>query len=223
MKTNNKLLCYTNNENIKKYLNEFKTNEKNYNLINDALSALGNFNGPVEIELYDFISTEDETTIRVMCSDLLENMFVFNIYSTEKRQLKLLVLLHDNIVTKYDLSIIKNNNITNDNIDLCKSDIELNTKYGRIFTDKKSYYNILTIQDIIINVNGYFENTENELINQINKLDNKPTLGKILNILNNISTIDKDTCNIESIKIFNKDDILVNKLNFDKTNVRIRK
>lgn len=222
MKKNNKILLFTNDLNIKQYLNQYLTNEKNHELISNALNALGKFNRYAQLELYDFISNENDTIVRAACMDINGTIFIINIFSNKKRDYKILEVVNENDFI-YDLSIIKNTILSKENIELCKKNNELNTKFGRICTDNKTYYNILFGKDAFVLVQGEFSNIANDILKQINMFENIPNVYEIFSMFEHINKIALDNCVVYSISIYGKNEKLVNKIEFTQENQLVRK
>lgn len=195
-----KMYIYSNNEEIKKILERFKTEEKKlyYKIIN-TIELIGNFPIRNIIEIYETKDTKKEQYIKLYCTDLKDNIFIFCPISISKTDKTKIEKITDTDTITYDVSLSKKFEVTKENIDLLKANKIFNFKFGRLATDEKTYYNIFLGDNVCYKIQ--IDTTEtinaNEVLSELNKLEKAPSLKEYTDIFSKI-IFEK---NIEYIKI----------------------
>ena len=95
----------SNDEKIQEILFNMKQNLKLYSKLITALQLLGTFDGKTEVELYDMVDNENESSIRLWCSDNLGNLFIFYGMSTNRNNLLKIVKETNEQEYEYDISL----------------------------------------------------------------------------------------------------------------------
>ena len=118
-------------------LKTLKADPKLYKKIMDTLDIIGFFDPVMIAEVYD--RDKKRGRVDLVLSDKDDSLFIITPRSNSKNDLTIVRKLSGDIEERYDLSIVKKNDITTDNVDLCRCDKIYNTKFGRLITDRKTY------------------------------------------------------------------------------------
>lgn len=97
--------CSLNTE-ILLLLNELRQ-QKQYQIFSSTLSLIGNFDGEIELSLYDTMSKDDCNKIVLCFFDLDDNLFTICPVSKDKKDLLKFTKEDNNGQTQYDLSLAK--------------------------------------------------------------------------------------------------------------------
>ena len=122
----------------------------------------------VEVFLSEVVVEDKKNAIKIFCYDKDNNIFEFYGDSNIKKDYDRVKVYKDDKEYNYDLSLIKNYEVNPSNIELLRSDKVINTKFGRLITDDKSYYNFFS-KDIAYQT----------IINSEEKLDSKVIVSEI--------------------------------------------
>lgn len=172
----NKTIClFSNDVTLQKYIEQYMLNNKNYNRLCDFLRVAGNFKGKVLVDLYEY--DEENKIIKVIMSDLDDNIFVVCLSSKNRNDLFIVNKISDSDDIKYDLSLIKKNDFSDDNLKICKTDKLFTHKFGRLITDEKSFLSIFLPDNICYHIElsdgddikGY------DIVNIINQFNTIPS------------------------------------------------
>lgn len=191
----------TKNEEIKQILSSMKLNSKVYSKLITALQLLGTFDAKAEVELYDVVNEEDESSIRLWCLDNLENLFIFYAMSTNRNNLLKIVKETNEQVYVYDISLSKKFPLNEDNIDFTRYGNINDVKFGRLITNDKNFYSIFMSDDLGYQIQGDFNvSLTPSLITRINKLQSIPTLFDYMQIFEEVLL--ENNCKFSKMQIF---------------------
>lgn len=191
----------TNNEEIKQILSNMKLNSKVYSKLITALQLLGTFDGKTEVELYDVVDNENESSIRLWCSDNLGNLFIFYGMSTNRNNLLKIVKETNEQEYEYDISLSKKFPLNEDNIDFTRYGNINDVKFGRLITNEQDFYSIFMGNDLGYQIQGDFNvSLTSSLITEINKLPSIPTLPDYIKIFEEVML--ENDCKFSKMQIF---------------------
>ena len=177
----------SNDEKIQEILFNMKQNLKLYSKLITALQLLGTFDGKTEVELYDMVDNENESSIRLWCSDNLGNLFIFYGMSTNRNNLLKIVKETNEQEYEYDISLSKKFPLNEDNIDFTRYGNINDVKFGRLITNGKDFYSIFIGNDLGYQIQGDFDvSLTPSLITRINKLQSIPTLFDYMQIFEDV-------------------------------------
>ena len=177
----------SNDEKIQEILFNMKQNLKLYSKLITALQLLGTFDGKTEVELYDMVDNENESSIRLWCSDNLGNLFIFYGMSTNRNNLLKIVKETNEQEYEYDISLSKKFPLNEDNIDFTRYGNINDVKFGRLITNGKDFYSIFIGNDLGYQIQGDFDvSLTPSLITRINKLQSIPTLSDYMQIFEDV-------------------------------------
>ena len=195
-------------------LKTLKADPKLYKKIMDTLDIIGFFDPVMIAEVYD--RDKKRGRVDLVLSDKDDSLFIITPRSNSKNDLTIVRKLSGDIEERYDLSIVKKNDITTDNVDLCRCDKIYNTKFGRLITDRKTYVTALFGDHNIYQMLSDFSSPVDveALLADINSREVKPTfkdftdsLGKVITEeeMDNILELNcyDDFCKTSSIKVRN--------------------
>jgi len=132
----------------------FQHRDKDYKLIRKGISLIGNFDNIANVYIKE-VDDQDRVTV-FECVDKDDFSILFYGMSPDKKNRLKLNKRKYNYSLRYDLSIAKNNEINGDNIELTRCDYILDTKYGRLATDRYSFYNLFVGKDKVYRIEGDF-------------------------------------------------------------------
>ncbi len=191
----------TNNEEIKQILSNMKLNSKVYSKLITALQLLGTFDGKTEVELYDVVDNENESSIRLWCSDNLGNLFIFYGMSTNRNNLLKIVKETNEQEYEYDISLSKKFPLNEYNIDFTRYGNINDVKFGRLITNEQDFYSIFMDNDLGYQIQGDFNvSLTSSLITEINKLPSIPTLPDYIKIFEEVML--ENDCKFSKMQIF---------------------
>lgn len=177
----------SNDEKIQEILFNMKQNLKLYSKLITALQLLGTFDGKTEVELYDMVDNENESSIRLWCSDNLGNLFIFYGMSTNRNNLLKIVKETNEQEYEYDISLSKKFPLNEDNIDFTRYGNINDVKFGRLITNEKDFYSLFMDNDLGYQIQGDFNvSLTSSLITRINKLPSIPTLPDYIKIFEDV-------------------------------------
>lgn len=177
----------SNDEKIQEILFNMKQNLKLYSKLITALQLLGTFDGKTEVELYDMVDNENESSIRLWCSDNLGNLFIFYGMSTNRNNLLKIVKETNEQEYEYDISLSKKFPLNEDNIDFTRYGNNKDVKFGRLITNEKDFYSLFMGNDLGYQIQGDFNvSLTSSLITRINKLPSIPTLPDYIKIFEDV-------------------------------------
>jgi len=166
----------------------FQHRDKDYKLIRKGISLIGNFDGYANVFIEE-ADDEDRVTI-FKCQDKDDFMIYFYGMSPDKKNRLKLSKRKYNYNFRYDLSMAKNNELNEDNIELTRSDYILDTKYGRLATDRYSFYNLFVGKDKVYRIEGDFHGDVSlPLVKGVNDIKNEEriiTLPEYANIFSGL-------------------------------------
>ena len=219
MNKKDKTLRFLTNDN--KYTNlveKFCNNEKLSNRIYDFLKVKGNFGDQIVLDIYDIKEDDDKQYIKFSCVDLDDIIYIICPFTSEKNDVYVVQEITNESETIYNVLLLKKSIISSENIGLTKADNKYNFKFGRLFTDDKTYINLFLTDDICYEIK--MDNNSNKLvheqiINELNKLNNIPKLIDCMKIIENLISKFNLEIDITSISSY-KNYILINEMNFNK-------
>jgi len=132
----------------------FQHRDKDYKLIRKGISLIGNFDNIANVYIKE-VDDQDRVTV-FECVDKDDFSILFYGMSPDKKNRLKLNKRKYNYSLRYDLSMAKNNEINGDNIELTRCDYILDTKYGRLATDRYSFYNLFVGKDKVYRIEGDF-------------------------------------------------------------------
>ena len=191
----------SNDEKIQEILFNMKQNLKLYSKLITALQLLGTFDGKTEVELYDIVDNENESSIRLWCSDNLGNLFIFYALSTNRNNLLKIIKETNEQEYEDDLSLSKKFSLNEDNIDFTRHGNINDVKFGRLITNEKDFYSIFIGNDLGYQIQGDFDiSLTPSLITRINKLQSIPTLFDYMQIFEEVLL--ENNCKFSKMQIF---------------------
>lgn len=191
----------SNDEKIQEILFNMKQNLKLYSKLITALQLLGTFDGKTEVELYDMVDNENESSIRLWCSDSLGNLFIFYALSTNRNNLLKIIKETNEQEYEYDISLSKKFPLNEDNIDFTRYGNINDVKFGRLITNDKNFYSIFMSDDLGYQIQGDFNvSLTPSLITRINKLQSIPTLFDYMQIFEEVLL--ENNCKFSKMQIF---------------------
>lgn len=191
----------SNDEKIQEILFNMKQNLKLYSKLITALQLLGTFDGKTEVELYDMVDNENESSIRLWCSDNLGNLFIFYGMSTNRNNLLKIVKETNEQEYEYDISLSKKFPLNEDNIDFTRYGNINDVKFGRLITNEKDFYSLFMGNDLGYQIQGDFNvSLTSSLITRINKLPSIPTLPDYIKIFEDVLL--ENNCKFSKMQIF---------------------
>ena len=157
-----------------------KSNPKFYQKLMDAFDILGYFDNTIEAEV--FSRDKRRGRVDLLLTDKNEDLFIITPRSNSKNDLTIIRKLSGDYDESYDLSIIKKNELTNDNIDLCRTDTIYNTRYGRLISDRKTFVTALFGDNYTYQMLSDFTNPINiePLISEMNSKEEKPSFKEFV-------------------------------------------
>lgn len=206
--TDRRLKLYSKDEQIKLLLEKMKENKKIYFKVLTALQILGDFENKVEINSYDIIKHDKCYIFNLWLFDKQDNLFAIYPVSNDKRDLLKITKEDNNGPTmQYDLSLLKNNEPTYENIGITKSQKTYNTKFGRLITDNSTFFSLFLGNNNAYQIEiNYLENNykllTTDVIDLINKLEAVPSFMDFKLVFEKILSNDKNIRSI-SLKAFN--------------------
>ncbi|MGM9878468.1 MAG: hypothetical protein ACI31R_00335 [Bacilli bacterium] len=212
---------YSNDINVVSLLKQMKLQSKLYKRINDSLQILGNFGTRIEMNIYEVAEKENGSIVTLWCMDLDDNLFVICPFSTNKKDLSIISRETNEEYNKYDLSLSKNYELNETNINLTKTSKILGTKFGRLITDEHTFYNLFLGNNIIYQIELAVSNNKNingkDLVSKINEFNDVPSLAdyiKAFDLLLRNNNIDTSSITIGAYKNFEQ----IGYMHFDDNN-----
>ena len=199
-----KYILFSKNNIVQESLSLMKNQYKTYNKILSALRLLGDFNEKIDVDLYEIIEEDIQKKIKLSCFDLNDNLFIFYGQSSNKNEILKIKKFIGNQEYEYDIALAKKYKLNEENIEFIRTGNVLNFKFGRLVTDKNSFYSILLGEDVGYQIKGDFsQDLTSHILNEINRLDKSPNLQTYLEIFKNIlekKQIKYTTVNISAFK-----------------------
>lgn len=180
---------YSNSEEINTLLENYRKNIKEYSKLLEILKILGNIYNKIQVELYDINEDKENKRIRLCFIDNSDNLFIFCPYSTTKNDRNKIKKITNDFTFTYDISLSKKFLLDKENINLIQCDEIYNTKFGRLITNNKTYYNLFLGNDICyqILIQNKDKNIEyKNIIEELNKLENAPKFKEYVNLIEKI-------------------------------------
>lgn len=194
-------VLYSNDEEIKEILSSMELNSKVYPKLITALQLLGTFDGKVDVELYDVVDNENESSIRLWCSDTLGNLFIFYAMSTNRGNLLKIVKETNEKEYEYDISLAKKFPLNEENIDFTRYGTITDVKFGRFITNEKDFYSIFMGNDLGYQIQGDFNvSLTTSIITRINKQPSIPTLSDYIKIFEEVLL--ENNCKFSKMQVF---------------------
>ena len=194
-------VLYSNDEEIKEILSSMELNSKVYPKLITALQLLGTFDGKVDVELYDVVDNENESSIRLWCSDTLGNLFIFYAMSTNRGNLLKIVKETNEKEYEYDISLAKKFPLNEENIDFTRYGTITDVKFGRFITNEKDFYSIFMGNDLGYQLQGDFNvSLTTSIITRINKQPSIPTLSDYIKIFEEVLL--ENNCKFSKMQVF---------------------
>ena len=181
---------------------------KNDEAVESILSAIErlttNLKRLGETQLVEIIEEDIQKKIKLSCFDLNDNLFIFYGQSSNKNEILKIKKFIGNQEYEYDIALAKKYKLNEENIEFIRTGNVLNFKFGRLVTDKNSFYSILLGEDVGYQIKGDFsQDLTSHILNEINRLDKSPNLQTYLEIFKNIlekKQIKYTTVNISAFK-----------------------
>lgn len=192
---------YSRNDETSNLIKEMKSHSKVYLKLISSLQKLGHFDeAKNEVEIYDSVETEENKKIRLCCSDLDDNIFIFYATSNDKKDIFKIVKETNEKTLEYDLSLAKKYDITSDNIELTRTGKILNFKFGRLITDNKNFYSLFMSGDLIFQVSGDFDKElTNDIIVKLNNFLVIPTLSEFIRVFEIV--LSENDCSFSELNV----------------------
>ena len=141
---------------ISKEYQNFKKNNTNYDLIRKGLGLIGDFDDRTYLYIHDKMDLDRGKILVFGCFDKDDNNILFYGRTPVKNDKLKINKRKYNYELRYNLRFAEGNEITKDNIELTRSDYILDTKYGRLATDRYSFYNLFVGKDKVYRIEGDF-------------------------------------------------------------------
>lgn len=191
-----------------------KQNKFYFSLIS-MLRILGDFDHNIEVNLYEIIDTDDLAETILYCTDKNECIFLFKSDTSERKSQQKLKKISNLEEMEYDAVLAKKSIITSENIDLFRTGNVFDFKFGRLISDKKSFYSVFLGNNISYQIIGNFGDITNELLKKMNNITDKYlTFQQFLNIVESSVSQTKISNNKFEISIY-KDFERVDHMSFD--------
>lgn len=191
----------SNDEKVQEILSSMKLNSKVYSKLIIALQLLGTFDGKADVEIYDVVDDENESSIRLWCSDNLGNLFIFYSMSTNRNNLLKIIKETNEQEYEYDISLSKKFQLNEENINFTRYGNINDVKFGRLITNEKDFYSIFMGNDLGYQIQGDFNvPLASSLITRINKLPLIPTLPDYIKIFEEVMS--ENDCKFSKMQIF---------------------
>lgn len=195
---------YSEMNTTKEILENLKSKTKIYSKIMESLLILGNFNGNVEVEIYDIKNMDEKREIRLCCTDLDDNIFIFFAESFNKNDSLKITKESNSKISEYDISLSKKFDLSNENIDFTKTGRKFDFKYGRLICGS-DFYSLFLKDNIGYQIIcDYNYDISNDLIKKLNKLPNTPKLNDFINIFDGCLKEKDDIISYAAISSFQK-------------------
>lgn len=167
----NKIVFNELDNDTSRHLAIIKGNAKVYNKMVAALNILGNFNGKASAEIFNYERRLDKTDIAI--TDCDGNIFIVTSRSFNKNDTNLIKTENHT----YDLSLTKKENVTAENIDMCKTGLVFNHRHGRFITDTKTFFSLF-LGDTCYQIIASLDKSINvkPLVEDLNTFIEKPTV-----------------------------------------------
>lgn len=181
-----KIYIYSKDEKVTQLLKKFQSEDlKLYTKILNTMELLGSFRIKNKVEIYEIKDTKKEQYIKLYCTDLNENFFIFCPSSTKKEDKSKIEKISNEENNIYDISLAKKFEITEKNINLLKVNKIYNFRHGRFITDEETYYNVFLGDNVCyqIEIDSDEKISASELLTKLNKLEKAPTLKEYTDIL----------------------------------------
>lgn len=171
---------------LKQYMVDYK---RNYNMVIEYLNAIGKFTNPLLLNYYDSINDEEQDKYYAYFGDKDENVYIMCLRSNDRKDIDIIERQTNNGDEFYDLSLSKKFIIKEDNVRLLRTKNTYGFRHGRVITDGKSFYSIFLGDNIAYQLNIETANSKiniNELIERLNKLDEKPDFATVTSIFHSV-------------------------------------
>ena len=196
-------------------INELKEDKKNYLKLIKSLEKIGVFTNNIEVSIYEDTVDDIGRKVKLMCSDLNNDLFVFYGMSYDRTDSLKITKVTNEKETNYDFSLEKKGNISLSSIKYVESGKVLSHKFGRLVTNDIDFFTILLGGGVGYQIRCNFNMViSTDLLCGLNKMDHSPNLNDILMLFNEILTrynIQTDRIDIYAFKDFNT----INTLSFD--------
>ena len=178
MKKNEVINLISNNYKIDLLIDELKEKPSIYNKILNSLLFLGNFDKDIPCYLYKEVDNKYESFTKAWCEDNNSDVFIICLNSKNRSDLNMITKIGSEEIN-YDISLTKKYELNEDNVDLTRFDNQYNCKFGRLITDNINYFNLFLSDNVcyqfIIKGNENIIKV-NTLLEELNKMDNIPTI-----------------------------------------------
>lgn len=165
-----------------------KNEEKLYKRIINTLNILGSFNSKIEVNVYEL----KDDCLKVWCTDLEDNIFIFNLKAKDKNELYMITHITNNFEKTYDISLAKKFELNKDNVNYIRSAKTYNCKFGRLITDEKTFYSVYLGNNIgfqlCINYSPKRFIAE-DILSYLNSMDNKPSFLEFIKMFEELIEI----------------------------------
>ena len=203
--SNNKFDFYSSDEKVLSFIEKLKSQNKQYSKIYKALSLIGNFDKKVEVSLYDILEDEECTKVTLYFFDLDDSLFTICPTSNNKNDILKITKEDNTREIYYDLSILKKFELTEENIQLTRTSNVLNTRFGRLITDNKTFYSLFLGNNIAYQINIEYSNDSEtvlteSLVKKLNLLSNVPRLMDYVTLFSN--QLEENNCEFDELSLF---------------------
>lgn len=202
----NMLNLYSDDEKVNEILEKLKLQHKIYTKILKTLQLIGDFNSKINIELYEKKQNDVYEYVKACFSDINDNIFIICLYSTNSSDLSKIEKITNNQHLKYDIALAKKYILSEQNINLIQTDEVYNFKFGRLITNKRSFFSLFLGDDICYQISINFGEQvksknilPDEILSKLNKMEKRPILLEFVGIINEL--LSKKNSSFKEIKI----------------------
>lgn len=197
--------------------------KKNYRNVFSALSIIGNFNNEINLFLYEKKIDNGEEIIKLFCEDDSGDIFILTPVDSRMKNVFTIETCSEEKDCIYDLTLLKKNEVSEDNIVICKTLNRHNFKNGRVITDNNSFINIFVGKENIYTfeiANMKHDISIVEFLRELNNCDEVLNYTSLMQIL--YKYIESDFDEIRS-KYFNNylliDDVVIDNISEGQKNI----
>ena len=175
-------------EETKLLLEKLKNNQKQYSKIYRALSLLGKFSGKVTAELFE----DNAEKVDLVITDDNSDLFIFTVSSTSKNDLNIIRRVSSSEEAFYDLSLVKKSEITEENIEICRTFKTYDTRYGRFVTDYHTFFTLFLGKNICYQMRADFEDNIDcdSILKHINSYEDIPSFRDFIKVFETVLPAD---------------------------------
>lgn len=186
-------------------LNYLRMNKGLYDKIHTFLKSFGDFGDRICFQVYQISNNKDNEFIKLWCEDINENIFIICSKSCNSNDLRIVEKIDNNGHVKYNLSLVKKESPTVELGNLMKFDEIYDFKFGRLVTDRKTFFNVLLRDNMVycVNISGLEGPLSiDELLSRLNGFENMFSLSKYSNLINEIIVMNNFNYNSVDISAY---------------------